>query len=60
MRRVKPVGAIANGYALGPPRIVELVSTSVAGRRMRGLNSTSWNAWRARASDSSPSAAPSV
>ena len=60
MSRVKPVGAMPNGSALGPPRISTDVSTSGAGRRMPGWNSMSSNAWRARASDSSPSAAPSV
>ena len=60
MRRVNPVGAMPNGRADGPPRIVVDVSTAGAGRRIPGWNSTSSNAWRARLSDSSPSAAPSV
>ncbi len=60
MSLVNPVGAMPNGSAEGPPRISMLVSTSGAGLRMPGWNSTSWNAWRARLSDSSPSAAPSV
>ena len=37
-----------------------VVSTTGTLRRIDGWNSMSWNAWRARASDSSPSAAPSV
>jgi hypothetical protein len=58
--RVKPVGAIPNGSALGPPSTSRLVSTIGTLRRIDGWNSMSWNACRARASDSSPSAAPSV
>ncbi len=60
MSRVKPVGAMPKGNALGPPRICVEVSTTAAGRRMSGWNSTSSNAWRARVIESSPSAAPSV
>ena len=60
MRRVNPVGAMPNGSALGPPRIVVDVSSSGAGARIPGWNSMSSNACRARASESSPSAAPSV
>ena len=58
--RVKPVGAIPNGIADGPPRTSTLVSTVATSRRIRGWNSTSAKAWRARASEISPSAAPSV
>ena len=39
--RVKPVGAIPNGRADGPPRMSTDVSTSGAGRRIPGWNSTS-------------------
>ncbi len=60
MRRVNPVGAMPNGSALGPPRISTVVSTSGAGLRMPGWNSTSSKAWRARVSEISPSAEPSV
>ncbi len=60
MRRVNPVGAMPNGSAEGPPRISTDVSTRSAGRRMSGWNSMSSNACRARASESSPSAAPSA
>ncbi len=60
MSRVKPVGAMPKGSADGPPRISVDMSTCSAGRRMSGWNSTSSNAWRARASENSPSAAPSV
>ncbi len=60
IRRVKPVGAIPNGIAEGPPQISHEVSTVETSRRIDGWNSMSWNAWRARASESSPSAAPSV
>ena len=41
-------------------RDVVVVSTVETSRRIEGWNSTSSNAWRARASESSPSAAPSV
>ena len=58
--RVKPVGAIPNGSADGPPKISQLVSTVETSRRIDGWNSMSWNACRARASEISPSAAPSV
>ena len=58
--RVKPVGAMPNGSATRPPRISRLVSTFETSRRIAGLNCTSPNASRARASDTSPSAAPSV
>jgi serine/threonine-protein kinase len=58
--RVKPVGAMPNGRALGPPSTSRVVSTTGTLRRIDGWNSTSWNAWRARTSESSPSAAPSV
>ena len=60
IRRVKPVGAMPNGRADGPPRISHDVSTFAAGRRMSGWNSTSSKARRARSRESSPSAAPSV
>jgi hypothetical protein len=60
MRRVKPVGAMPKGSALGPPKIVVEVSTVETSRRIAGWNSTSLKAWRARRSESSPSAAPSV
>ena len=60
VRDVNPVGAIANGMAIGPPRTVLDVSTFATSRSTDGLNSTSRNAVRARRSDSSPSAAPSV
>ena len=58
--RVKPVGAIPNGSADGAPRTSTVVSTVATSRRIRGWNSTSRKAWRARASEISPSAAPSV
>ncbi len=58
--RVKPVGAMPNGRAEGPPAIVTDVSTSDTSRRIAGWNSTSRNASRARARVSSCSAAPSV
>ena len=60
MSRVNPVGAMPNGSADGPPSTVVDMSTRSAGRRMLGWNSTSSNACRARLSESSPSAAPSV
>ena len=60
MRRVKPVGAMPNGSADGPPKTVVDVSTAETSLRMDGWNSTSANACRARRSESSPSAAPSV
>ena len=60
IRRVKPVGAMPNGRAEGPPKISQLVSTSAAPRRIEGRNSMSRNACRARASEISSSAAPSV
>ena len=58
--RVNPVGAMPNGSADGPPKIVLEVSTAETSRSTDGWNSTSSNACRARVSDSSPSAAPSV
>lgn len=58
--RVNPVGAIANGSSERPPRMVQLVSTFETSRRIAGWNSMSRNACRARASDNSSSAAPSV
>jgi hypothetical protein len=58
--RVNPVGAMPNGNAEGPPVTVHDVSTTDTSRRMLGWNSMSRNAWRARSSDSSCSAAPSV
>ncbi len=58
--RVNPVGAIPNGSATGAPSTSREVSTFETSRRIAGLNSTSANACRARASDTSPSAAPSV
>ena len=60
MRRVKPVGAMPKGMAERPPRMSQEVSTSIAGCRMSGWNSTSRKAWRARRKEISPSAAPSV
>jgi hypothetical protein len=60
MSRVKPVGAMPNGSAEVPPRMGVVVSTVDTSRRIEGWNSTSSNACRARDSDSSPSAAPSV
>ncbi len=60
MSRVKPVGAMPNGIAEGPPKMVVEVSTFETSRRIEGWNSMSSKAWRARASDSSPSAEPSV
>ena len=58
--RVKPVGAIPNGSATRAPSTSREVSTVETSRRIDGTNSTSANASRARASDTSPSAAPSV
>ncbi len=60
MRRVNPVGAMPKGIADVPPRIVVVVSSRETSRRIEGWNSMSSNAWRARVSDSSPSAEPSV
>jgi len=58
--RVKPVGAIPNGSATGAPSTSQPVETVETSRRIAGWNSMSSKAWRARASDSSASAAPSV
>ena len=58
--RVKPVGAMPNGSSERPPRIVQLVSTLDTSRRIAGWNSMSWKACRARDSESSASAEPSV
>ena len=58
--RVKPVGAMPNGRATGPPSTSRDVSTRETSRRIEGWNSMSSNACRARASEISPSAAPSV
>ena len=58
--RVKPVGAMPNGSATRCPSTSREVSTVDTSRRIAGRNSTSANACRARASDTSPSAAPSV
>ena len=49
-----------NGNADGPPNTVVDVSTAETSLRIDGWNSTSSNACRARLSESSPSAAPSV
>ncbi len=58
--RVNPVGAIPNGSAVGAPSTSREVSTLDTSRRIDGWNSTSANACRARLSDTSSSAAPSV
>ena len=58
--RVNPVGAIPNGSATRWPSTSRLVSTVETSRRIAGWNSTSANACRARARDTSRSAAPSV
>ena len=58
--RVKPVGAMPNGSADGPPNTVVAVSTVETSLRIDGWNSTSSNACLARAREISPSAAPSV
>lgn len=58
--RVNPVGAMPNGSAARSPRTSREVSTRETSRRIDGVNSTSANAARARARDTSPSAAPSV
>ena len=58
--RVKPVGAMPNGSSTRWPSTTREVSTFDTSRRIAGRNSTSPNASRARASDTSPSAAPSV
>ncbi len=58
--RVKPVGAMPNGSAARCPSTSRPVSTSETSRSTPGANSTSAKACRARASDTSPSAAPSV
>ena len=58
--RVKPVGAIPNGSAARAPSTSRDVSTAETSRSTPGRNSTSANACRARASETSPSAAPSV
>jgi len=58
--RVNPVGASANGSDERTPRMSRPVSISLTSRSTEGWNSTRANAWRARRSDSSPSAAPSV
>jgi hypothetical protein len=58
--RVKPVGPKQNGSAERFPSTSRPVSTVETSRSTVGLNSTRANASRARCSDSSPSAAPSV
>ena len=58
--RVKPVGRDAERQRAGPPSTSRDVSTCETSRRIAGLNCTSPNASRARASETSPSAAPSV
>ncbi len=58
--RVKPVGAMPNGSSTRSPSTTLAVSTFDTSRRIAGRNSTSANACRALASDTSPSAAPSV
>ena len=58
--RVKPVGAMPKGSATRWPSTSREVSTAETSRRIAGLNSMSPNACRARASETSPSAAPSV
>ncbi len=58
--RVKPVGAIPNGRAVGAPSTSREVSTFETSRRIAGVNSMSSNACRARAREISASAAPSV
>ena len=58
--RVNPVGANAKGSAARRPSISRLVSTAETSRSTVGWNSTRANASRARRSDNSPSAAPSV
>jgi hypothetical protein len=58
--RVKPVGAMPNGSAEAPPSISTDVSTLETSWRTEGWNSMSRNACRARASEISASAAPSV
>jgi hypothetical protein len=58
--RVKPVGAMPNGSATGPPRTCEVMSTFDTSRRIDGVNWMSSNAWRARLRLISASAAPSV
>ena len=58
--RVKPVGAMPNGSAIGPPSTSRDVVTFDTSRRIDGENSMSSNACRARASEISASAAPSV
>ena len=60
MSRVKPVGAMPNGSADGPPKTVVEVSTRDTSFRIEGRNSMSSNACLARAREISPSAAPSV
>ena len=58
--RVNPVGAMPNGSATRLPSTSRDVSTFETSRRIAGLNWTSPNASRARNSETSPSAAPSV
>ena len=58
--RVKPVGAMPNGSAEVPPRIWVVVSTVETSRRIDGWNWMSSKACRARCSEISASAAPSV
>jgi hypothetical protein len=58
--RVKPVGAMPNGCATGAPSTSQLVDTVETSRRIDGWNSMSSKAWRARVSEISASAAPSV
>ncbi len=58
--RVNPVGAMPNGSSERRPRTSQPVSSFETSRRIAGWNSTSWKACRARARDSSASAAPSV
>ena len=59
--RVKPVGAMPNGSARRAAQHLDATCRpSTTSRRIAGWNSMSSNAWRARASEISPSAAPSV
>ena len=58
--RVKPVGARTSGTGLETPSSSTRASTCLTSRSTRGRNSTSANARRERASESSPSAAPST
>ena len=58
--RVNPVGASMNGIGQARPSTVALVSTSLTSCSTWGWNSTRANARRARRSEISSSAAPSV